>query len=105
MKRLLCLALLLGLAACASITRPAPSPAIAEINQVIESFRTSIIDRDRQRFLSLFLHDRVIWQGVNGDAALQRIRVKLPKATKAPINARNTHVRFHRSHRQGCEAK
>lgn len=85
---------LLGLVACASVAAPAPASDVAEINRVIESFKTAMVERDRERFLSLFLHDRVVWQGVNGDATLERMRIKLPKATKAPINPKNTHITF-----------
>lgn len=92
--RLLFGLVLLGLAACASVASPGPSSDIAEINRVIESFKTAMVERDRERFLSLFLHDRVVWQGVNGDATLERMRIKLPKATKAPINPKNTHITF-----------
>ena len=94
MRRLLSSICFLVLASCSSLPIPDSDPASAEIRQVIEAFRTSIIERDRERFLSLFLHDRVTWQGVNGDESLERLRIKLPKATKAPINPKSTHITF-----------
>lgn len=84
----------LGLVGCASVASPGQSSDIGEINRVLESFKTAMAEKDRERFLSLFLHDRPVWQGVNGDATLERMRIKLPKATKAPINPKNTHITF-----------
>ena len=61
--------------------------ARGEIEKVIEQFRTSIIDRDKARFLGLFLKDSpVVWQNVTGDANLQERRKKKPDAQKVRVD-------------------
>ena len=66
----------------------------AEIRQVVESFRTSIVERDKPRFLSLFLQDNVNWQAVMEDESLARVKLKRPQAIKARVNPKNTHFTF-----------
>ena len=66
----------------------------AGIHQVIESFRTAIIQRDKPRFLSLFLQDSLQWQAVMGDKSLQAIQQKNPQAIKARPNPNNNPVAF-----------
>lgn len=58
----------------------------AAIRAVVEDFRTAILQRDKARFLSLFLHDRVVWQDVAADATVQRARVKNPNAQKVRVD-------------------
>jgi hypothetical protein len=65
-----------------------------EIRAVIESFRTSIIERDKPRFLALFLQPDAPWQLVNGDATLAEIQRKRPEAIKARFKAENNPVAF-----------
>ena len=65
-----------------------------EIRQVIESFRTSIIERDKPRFLSLFLQDNVNWQGVWEDESFARVKLKNPPAMKTRPNSPETHLTF-----------
>jgi len=65
-----------------------------EIRAVIESFRTSIIERDKSRFLALFLQPDAPWQSVNGDAALTEIQRKYPEAIKARYKPENNPVAF-----------
>jgi hypothetical protein len=77
-----------------------PFPAAAaetdhpEIRAVIESFRTSIIERDKPRFLALFLQPDAPWQLVNSDDALAQARLKRPEAIKARFKAENNPVSF-----------
>ncbi|HEY0661993.1 MAG TPA: nuclear transport factor 2 family protein [Lysobacter sp.] len=68
--------------------------AQTQIEAVIEAFRTSIIDKDKPRFVALFLHDQVTWQSVKGDGLLQRVRQKRPDAAKVGINRQSNHLSF-----------
>ena len=75
------------------------SPAIAaedhpEIRAVIESFRTSIIQRDRERFLGLFVQNDVPWQSVLDDKSLAQVKAKRPEAIKARFKQENNPVAF-----------
>ena len=54
-----------------------------ESRAVIESFRTSIIERDKPRFLALFVQPDLPWQSVLGDSSLAQLKVKRPEAIKA----------------------
>ena len=65
-----------------------------EIQAVIESFRTSIIQRDRERFLSLFVQADVPWQSVVDDQSLAQIKLKRPEAIKARFKQENNPVAF-----------
>ena len=66
----------------------------AEIHAVIESFRTSIIQKDRERFLALFVQADVPWQSVVDDTSLAQIKVKHPEAIKARFKRENNPVDF-----------
>lgn len=66
----------------------------AAIERVVESFRTAIIARDKDRFLGLFLQDNVNWQPVLGDDSLARVRSKRPDAVKARLDPANNHRAF-----------
>lgn len=79
----------------------APSPASAqgdartrEIEAVVESFRTAIVDKDRGRFSRLFLREDIVWQSVIGDANLQRLRESKPDTSKLRIDPKSTWVSF-----------
>jgi hypothetical protein len=65
-----------------------------QIEAVIEAFRTAIIDRDRDRFTQLFLHDRPTWQSVASDEGLLRIRQENPQAMKVRVNREKTYLSF-----------
>ena len=65
-----------------------------EIRAVIESFRTSIIQKDRERFLKLFVQADVPWQSVMDDKSLAQIQVKRPEAIKARFKQDNNPVAF-----------
>ncbi len=75
---------------------PAAREAAArqQIEAVIESFRTSIIDRDKERFMQLFLHEGATWQRVISDEGLRRVREKNPQAAKASFNPQSTYRTF-----------
>ncbi|UNK50577.1 nuclear transport factor 2 family protein [Lysobacter sp. S4-A87] len=61
---------------------------------VVESFRTSIIEKDRERFLDLFVQRDVPWQSVLDDKSLARIKVQHPEAIKARFKKDNNPVAF-----------
>ncbi|GAB3349764.1 Cif family virulence factor [Lysobacter tyrosinilyticus] len=71
-----------------------PESATAQIRNVIETFRTSIIKRDKPAFERLFLHEHITWQSVKGDEALQRVRQKVPTASKLTVDATKTPYSF-----------
>lgn len=68
--------------------------ATEQIRAVIETFRTAIIKRDQAVFERLFLHEHITWQSVKGDEALQRIRQKVPTATKLTVDTSKTPYSF-----------
>ena len=95
MKKIAVLCTLLWLlAGCASAPSVASNADHAAIHQVIASFRTAIIQRDKPRFLSLFLQDNTPWQAVMSDQSLDSIRLKNPQAIKARPNPGNNPVSF-----------
>lgn len=96
MKSLLALLLcLLSSAVCARDTVPArEEQAKQQIQTVIESFRTAIIDRDKNRFMQLFLHEQPMWQRVMSDEGLKRIRQKNPEASKVRVDPESTYRSF-----------
>jgi hypothetical protein len=56
------------------------------IGLVVEQFRTSIINKDKPTFISLFYSDKpelVTWQFVADDARIKRFQEKFPEARKA----------------------
>lgn len=58
----------------------------AAINQVVESFRTSLINKDKATYMSLFFSDKpedIGWQFVSEDTRLEYIRKAKPDAIKA----------------------
>jgi hypothetical protein len=66
----------------------------AQVQAVVEAFRTAIINRDQAAFQRLFLHEHITWQSVKGDEALQRIRQKSPTATKLTVDTSRTPYSF-----------
>ncbi|MGH8075377.1 MAG: nuclear transport factor 2 family protein [Lysobacter sp.] len=58
----------------------------AAVAQVVESFRTSIINKDKATYMSLFFSDKpedIGWQFVSEDIRLEHIRKTKPDAIKA----------------------
>lgn len=95
MKSLLfLLACLLSFPSVGQTRATATEVQTARIEAVIEAFRTSIIDKDKPRFIALFLHDQVAWQSVKDDDVLQRVRQKQPDAAKVGINRQSNHLSF-----------
>ncbi|MGH8444161.1 MAG: nuclear transport factor 2 family protein [Solimonas sp.] len=89
-----CIALIL-LTAC---TGAPPKPVVVDhpdIRAVVESFRTAIIQRDKPRFMSLFLADTPItWQAVMEDGSLDRLRLTKPQAVKVRVKPDSTPQSF-----------
>jgi CubicO group peptidase (beta-lactamase class C family) len=77
-----------------------PSPpedttvAIGQIKGVIEAFRTSIIAKDKVRFVSLFLHPGATWQAVKSDERLQRLRQAEPDVVKVRVHPEGNYLSF-----------
>lgn len=86
MNRFFAAVLMLGMLALA------PLPAAAQgadsnnaIHEVIETFRTAIINKDKDAFLKLFLKDDITWAGVTLDASIERLYATRPDpAMKRP---------------------
>ncbi len=54
---------------------------VAAIRDVVEKFRTSIINRDKATFVALFFSEKpeqVVWQFSNDDARIARFRKTKP---------------------------
>ena len=49
-----------------------------QIEQVLDTFRTSIIKKDKEAFLRLFLKDDITWTGVTTDASVERLYATRP---------------------------
>lgn len=95
----LLLCCLLPFAAHAQAAAPAPAPASKDaakqqIEAVIESFRTAIIDKDKARFTGVILHENITWQSVVGEGNYQRFREDHPDGVKAKIDLKRTPMTF-----------
>ena len=88
------LAVMLSLASLSALARAPADPDEAGIRRVIESFRTAIIERDKPRFLALFLEGGVSWQSTLSDEALARLREKNPKAVKLRVDPNRNPTSF-----------
>lgn len=79
---------LTALAGCQ--TTPAMSSTnladVTAIEQVVESFRTSLVNKDKATYMALFFSDKpedIGWQFVSEDTRLEHIRKTKPDAIKA----------------------
>lgn len=61
-----------------------------QIGNVIDAFRTSIIAKDKARFVELFLHENIPWQDVTSEPELQRMRRQRPDARKVAFDPKDT---------------
>jgi len=64
------------------------------VEAVVEAFRASIVDKDKPRFIKLFLDQDTVWQNVVGEANLRKMRVKNPEAVKARIDSKDNPTAF-----------
>ncbi|WP_268594382.1 hypothetical protein, partial [Escherichia coli] len=80
-------ALALLLPACLPAYAAQNAPAdVRAIEQLVESFRTSLINKDKPTYMGLFFSDKpedIGWQYVSEDVRLQDIRRAKPDAIKA----------------------
>lgn len=72
----------------------AKNPDTASVQAVIAAFSACIVDKDKERFVKLFLHENTAWQNVTGDANLRLVREKKPEAPKVRINPKSSHLSF-----------
>ena len=56
------------------------------IHAVIEDFRSAIVEKDKAKFLDLFLHDGATWQAVTSDERLAQARSREPGVAKAAFD-------------------
>lgn len=62
-----------------ALAQTADSSNTAQIEQVIETFRTAIVNKDEKTFLRLFLKENITWTGVITDASIERMYANRPK--------------------------
>jgi hypothetical protein len=74
-----CLAAGLFLAAPQMARAEDPAYSRPQIEAVVESFRTSLIKKDKEAFLRLFLKEDVTWAGVTTDASIEMLYANRPK--------------------------
>ena len=73
------------------------SEDLVALQAVVESFRTSIVQKDKPRFVALFFSDKpelVTWQAVVDDPSLRWIQKTRPQAVKARYRLDNNFVTF-----------
>jgi len=78
--------LFVGFSPAAKAAQDAHAQDVAAIKQVVEAFRTSLIDKDKPTYMSLFFSDKpedMGWQFVSEDKRLEHIRKSKPDAIKA----------------------
>jgi ketosteroid isomerase-like protein len=56
----------------------------AQIEKVIEDFRTAIIKKDEPGFLKLFVKEDITWTGVTTDTSIARLYVNRPQPDMKP---------------------
>lgn len=54
----------------------------AAISQIVEDFKQSIIEKDKEKFMQLFEHDSIPWIGVLSDKTLELMKARMPGAAK-----------------------
>ncbi|MBZ4400872.1 nuclear transport factor 2 family protein [Myxococcus faecalis] len=91
---LLLLSCLVSLPAFAQATAKDTTAARQQITAVVDDFRDAILQKDKKKFLGLFLREDITWQSVDGDELMKRRRQKNPQATRINLTARETPTRF-----------
>ncbi|MDR6842142.1 nuclear transport factor 2 family protein [Pseudoxanthomonas sacheonensis] len=72
----------------------AKNPDTASVETIIAAFGACIVDKDKDRFVKLFLHENTAWQSVTGDANLRIVREKKPEALKVRVDPKSGHLSF-----------
>jgi len=89
-------AVCIALVGCASSQRQIGKDAdVAAVRQVVESFRTAILTKDKASYMSLFFSSRsedIAWQAVVDDPLLTKIQRGRPQAIKARPRPENNFV-------------
>lgn len=80
MNRLLAAISVLGGLATLPNYAAAQSPdGKAQIEQVVETFRAAIINKDEDAFLKLFMKEDITWTGVTTDTSIEMLYANRPK--------------------------
>ena len=86
-------ALMVGLFFCVPQQALAQAPAAdrQQIEAIVETFRTSIINKDTAAFMKLFLHEGITWTGVITDTSIEHIYANRPDPKlKRPAKYKNS---------------
>ena len=76
---LLCLAAGLSLSAPHMARAEGPADSRKQIEAVVETFRASLIKKDKEAFLQLFMKEDITWAGVTTDASIEMLYASRPK--------------------------
>lgn len=69
----------MSLPAFAQATAKDTTAARQQITAVVDDFRDAILQKDKKKFLDLFLREDITWQSVDGDEPMKRRRQKNPR--------------------------
>ena len=72
----------------------AKNPDTVSVEAVVAAFSACIVDKDKDRFVKLFLHENTTWQSVTGDANLRIVREKKLVAPKVRVDPKSRHLSF-----------
>jgi hypothetical protein len=81
--KLLTILMALAVTFQAQAQQPDLKKSETQIQAVVESFRTAIIEKDKPRFLALFHGMAIPWLAVNEDSSLAKLRKRNPDTSKA----------------------
>jgi hypothetical protein len=79
-----CLAIGMAFALPHAALAQQPANGKQDIERVIEVFRTSIINKDKDAFMKLFLREDIPWIGVTTDPSLAKIAVRMKERQLPP---------------------
>ena len=77
-----------------AVSKSTINTATKEIRVVVETFRTSIIEKDKAKFLTLFYDDKTPWVGVYESGTIKRMREGSGEAVKASRILASNHKQF-----------
>ena len=99
------LAATIGLAHAGTHAEPGSAAARAQIQQVVDTFRTAIIAKDKVTLGSLFIPTGNSWTMVIGDEMYQRMKTKRPGVPKTKPGSYQEFVDFVGASHQRLEEK